>query len=151
MRNQIFDALFDLIATDEGGVSTTAWTGPSLLYTSRRIRMFNQLPAKPAMCQGEFTETYTQKVGLPYTRIFETEWWFFHEAGADSAAIPTKTNNDILDAVDAILAPPPYALDNKQTLGGLVFHCFVDGTIIKVAGDIEGQALIIVPIKILVP
>lgn len=150
-REQIFTALFGLVSLGEGLGSTPAWTGPALGFTSRRIREFDNLPVKPAMCQGEFMETYTQKVGLPYKRIYEAEWWFFHNDGVDLASVPTMTDNAIMEAVDAILAPPPYAQDNLQTLGGLVFHCFVDGTVVKVAGDVAGEGLLVVPIKLLVP
>ena len=38
-----------------------------------------------------------------------------------------------------------------MTLGGLVHHCFIDGKVFKDPGDLDGQALIIVPITVLAP
>ena len=55
----------------------------------------------------------------------------------------------ILDAVQALF--PADDPDRVQTLGGLVHHCFISGKLFKDPGDLDGQALIIVPIKILVP
>lgn len=154
-RNAIYDALFALASQGEGlpGLASINWPGGNgFQYTSRRVRMFDNLPAKPALCQVDFTET-VKKAGqnLPYTWVLGAEWWIFHEGGADADSVPSILSNDILDAVTAALAPPAYRLDNRQTLGDLVYNCYVDGTVTKVSGDIESQALLTVPIVLLVP
>jgi hypothetical protein len=37
----------------------------------------------------------------------------------------------------------------RQTLDGLVFHCFIDGKILKGPGDIDGDGIAVMPMKIL--
>lgn len=155
-RNQIYAALFSLISQGEGLPGVPGFIlpgGQSLLWTSRRVRMWDNLPAKPALCQAEFTENYApRRTNLPTKRFLGAEWWFFHAAGKDESAVPTILDNDIMDAVDAILAPPPSPDGiQRQTLGGLVFDCYIEGVVGKVAGDIEGDALISVPILIALP
>lgn len=155
-RNQIYAALFALASTGEGlpGVPALTWgSGQTILWTSRRVRMFDNLPSKPALCQLEPSETVTRAVrGDPYRFVLDAEWWVFHNDGASSDdAIPTIETNDIVDALQACLAPPAWANDERQTLGGLVHDCYIEGQIVKVAGDIVGEALICVPIKIMVP
>lgn len=156
-RNQIFEALFALVSTGEGapGSPALSW-GPDPdqrpLWTSRRVRMWDDLPAKPALCQLEPFESMKKTRGMPYRWTLDAEWWVFHEEGSKGdSVIPTIITNDIVDALEAALSPPAFEIDERQTLGGLVYDCYIEGQIVKVAGDIVGQALICVPIKILVP
>jgi hypothetical protein len=53
-----------------------------------------------------------------------------------------------MDALDAALMASPVA-NNRQTLGGLVSHCRVDGAVLKDPGDLDGDGLLWVPLKIL--
>jgi hypothetical protein len=39
----------------------------------------------------------------------------------------------------------------RQTLGGIAYRAFIDGTIHKDNGDLDGTALLIVPITIILP
>ena len=51
------------------------------------------------------------------------------------------------------MPPPsdPGFNDQRLTLGGLVHHCWISGKVFKEQGDLDGQALLVVPIAILVP
>lgn len=53
----------------------------------------------------------------------------------------------LLDAVDAALAPN--IVTRRQTLGGLVSHVWIDGKIMKDPGDIDGDGIAVIPVKIL--
>lgn len=156
-REDIYKALFALASQGEGLAGLPGFTfqaGRTLAWTSRRVRMWDDLPAKPALCQAEFDESYApRRTNLPYRRVLGAEWWFFHEDGLNNqTVIPTITDNEIMDAVDRALAIPPSPSSNqRQTLGGLVHDCYIEGIVQKVAGDIEGQALIVVPIRIEIP
>lgn len=140
-REQVYGALFAL-------AQTVNW-GSTFAYTSRRVRLWDDIPSVPALCQGEHAETVTQATRLPARRTLTAEWYIYHRAGKDPNAIPATLNNQILDAVEAALAPAPGF--ETQTLGGLVHHCWIDGNILKVPGDIDGDALMVVPIHILWP
>lgn len=155
-RNAIYNALFGLISLGEGLAGVPGFVMPDgrgLLWTSRRVRMWDNIPSKPALCQAEFDESYVRRTNIPTRRTLGAEWWFFHEEALNNdAAVPTNLNNDIMDAVDRVLAPPPSPNGiQRQTLGGLAFDCYIEGVVGKVAGDIEGQALISVPIRIVLP
>jgi hypothetical protein len=134
----IYQALFDLTAS------------LGLAFTARRVRTFDDLPAQPALCQAETEETVTQVTGRPSITTLGAHWLLFHQAGKDSDAIPAQTTNALLAAVRALFVDPDEP-DGAQTLGGLVHKCWIDGRIQKFQGDLDGQTLIVVPIKILVP
>jgi len=70
-------------------------------------------------------------------------------AGQDPQNIPARDLNLALDALVEALAPSPGS--ERQTLGGLVYHCRIEGRIVKDPGDLDGQGLAIVPLKILAP
>lgn len=147
-REQIFQALFAL-------ASTVTWgSAQSFAYTSRRVKLWDDLPAQPALCQAEHEESSTQATRLPYLRTFKAAWLIYHTTGKDKGSAPTIVNNQILDGIQAVLAPSPSDPgwpDERLTLGGLVHHCFIDGTIFKDPGDLDDQALMVVPITLLVP
>jgi hypothetical protein len=149
-REAIFSALFALVSTGEGLAGTLAWgDGQGLAYTSRRVRLWGDIPVQPALCQAEHDETVTEATGLPSKTTLSASWLIYHEAAKDPAAVPTTQTNQILDAVQALF--PAGDPDNVQTLGGLVHHAFINGKVFKDSGDLDGQALIIVPITLLIP
>lgn len=139
----IYAALFELAT----GLS---WSGGAVAFASRRVKTFDDLPLQPALCQAETDETMTQVTSQQATTTLGASWLICHQAGKDSSAIPAQTTNAILAAVRAVfvdLTDPSFA----QTLGGLVHKCWIEGRIQKFQGDLDGQTLIVVPIKILVP
>jgi hypothetical protein len=141
--DDVYQALFDL-------TSGLSWPTGSLAYTSRRVQTFEDLPAQPALCQAEPDETLADVTGMPSITTLGASWLICHQAGRDDSAIPAQTTNAILDAVKALFVDPTDP-DFAQTLGGLVHKCWIEGRIQKFQGDLDGQALIVVPIKILVP
>ena len=143
-REDIFSALFALTA----GLT---WGSPprTLAWSARRVKLWDDLPAQPALCQAEQDEDVAEVTGLPSKTTLSASWLIYHNLGKDPAATPAAETNLILDAVQALF--PSGDPDQVQTLGGLVHHCFISGKLFKDPGDLDGQALIIVPIKILVP
>jgi hypothetical protein len=150
-REQIFGALFNLASTGEGRPGRITWPGGGqLAYTSRKVKLWADLTAQPALCQAEPKEAISQVTGLPSKRLLKASWMLFHSTATGSLIPPTITNNNALDAIEALLAPPDDGT-GRQTLGGLVHHCWIEGDIFKDPGDLDDQALLIVPISILVP
>jgi hypothetical protein len=139
----VYQALFAL-------ADGLAWPGGALAYASRRVSTFEDLPAQPALCQAETEETVSQVTSLQSVTTLAASWLIYHQAGRDDDAVPAQTTNAILSAVKALFidpADPTFA----QTLGGAVHKCWIEGRIQKFQGDLDGQTLIVVPIKILVP
>jgi hypothetical protein len=124
---------------------------------SRKVRLFSDVTSseQPACFQGEHGEQAAQVSGLPYKNILMANWIVYHEFGKDDrTALGASENNLILGGIRKALEPrigDPGFYDHRNTLGGLVHHCHVSGTIFKDPGDIDGQAMLIVPIKLLVP
>jgi hypothetical protein len=139
----IYAALFALTA----GLS---WSGGALAFSSRRVKTFEDLPAQPALCQAETDETAAQITGRPAITTLSASWLIYHQAGKDDDAVPAQTTNAILAAVRALFVDPTDPA-GAQTLGGLVHKCWIEGRIQKFQGDLDGQTLIVVPIRLLVP
>ena len=118
---------------------------------SRRVKLFSDVDtgSQPACFQAEHTSTEGQVTNLPYKTTLEANWIIYHAVGKDKKAIPAIENNLIIKGVR--IANDPGFLDRRNTLGGLVHHCFISGRIFRDPGDIDDQAMIVVPIKLLVP
>jgi hypothetical protein len=75
--------------------------------------------------------------------------------GTNKAAsvTPITSLNNILDAIDPITGGvlKPQVINGRQTLGNLVYDCYIEGEIVKVPGDLNGQGVMIIPIKVILP
>jgi len=121
----------------------------SFVTASRRLQLWSSLsPAdKPAIFQYERDDTYTN--GKQYLPIVEmnVDLYIYTAPGMDSGITPISILNPLIDAVDAALAPS--IVTKRQTLGGLVSHVWIDGKIMKDPGDLDGDGIAVIPIKIL--
>lgn len=156
-REQVFQALFRLTNGVTFDVGTQSVPDvKSFVTRTRRIKLFSDVASseQPWIGQAEHDEQSAQRSGLPYKRVWNAQWMVYHQAGLEPGYEPTIWNNLIIDALELALAPKitdPGFLDGRNTLSGLVYHCFIDGRIFKDPGDIDNQALIIIPISILIP
>jgi hypothetical protein len=137
-REQIMQALFALVSGSA-----------SFVTASRRLKLWTDVSAseRPAIFQYERDDVYTS--GKNYLSIVEmnVDLYIYTAPGADSGVTPISLLNPLLDAVDAALAPSP--VTRRQTLGGLVSHCYIDGKVMKDPGDIDGDGIAVIPVKIL--
>jgi hypothetical protein len=133
------------------GLSSDMFTINLYNYASRRVQMFDQIPQdrRPALIQVEDGESYAQDfTGKPPRVTLRVKLIIY--TWAKGLQVPGITLlNPRIDAIERALAPPP--LTFKQTLGGLVDHAWIEGEIIKVSGDLDGDGVAVVPINILVP
>ena len=142
-REAIHQALFAC-------VSAASWGSPPVgfAYASRRVRLLDDLPSKPALCQGEHGEEVERIAGQPPRRFLLATLMIHHVTG-DPDLPGATVNNLILDALDWALRPD--CPDGCCTLGGLVAHAAIEGEVVKDPGDLDGKALLTVPVRILVP
>jgi hypothetical protein len=141
IRNEVFDALLALADVRWGN-------DEAFVERSRRLKMWDKAPV-PGLYQIEGTETVASLDGQLDKHSQRASWIIYHRGGKDQAATPAQTSNAILDAIEAAFRPAlPGA---RQTLGGLAYRAFIDGTIHKDNGDLDGQAMLIVPITIILP
>ena len=122
---------------------------------SRRVKLFVDVVAEqqPSCFQAEHAGQADQVTGMPYKWVLAADWIIFQNVSRDPNAVGATENNLILNGVRAALAPTPQdpGYPKRNTLNGLVHHCFIQGRIFKDPGDVDGQGMIVVPIKVLVP
>ena len=126
------------------------------LTLSRRVKLFNEVPSEmqPACFQAEHGTLEKQTTGMPYKTTLNATWIIYQAVSKSPEGIGAIENNIILKGVRTALAPKPNDpgfMDKRNTLNGLVYHCFIDGLLFKDPGDIDGQGMMTVPIKLLVP
>jgi hypothetical protein len=143
-REQISVAFFNLI---KGAANFTA--------TSRRFVHWDQvnetqMPFLTMVKTGE--QRARQAEGLPSLTI-NAHVFVYLSAGMDPEDVPDTAMNSVLDAIDAaVVSSGSDALNgNRQTLGGLVAHCYPFGPVFIDTGDVDGKAVAAIPFQILVP
>lgn len=149
-REEVYEALVALTRDVTWGSGNVFLNDVS---TRRRVRLFNEANEQPAVYQAEHDEEVAQVSKMPYKRAFKASWIVYQQTGKDKNAVPAIENNLILDAIELALKPRPQdpGYPQRNTLGGLVHHCFIDGEIFKDPGDIDDQGMMVIPFTILVP
>jgi hypothetical protein len=139
-REAIMQALFALVAGSA-----------SFVTASRRLKIWSDVPAseKPALFMYQKNDEYKgSERHLPPTVTMNVDLYIYTAPGLDSGIIPASLLNPLIDAAEAVLRPGPGA-GGRQTLGGLVSHCYIDGNILKEPGDLDGDGVAVIPVKIL--
>lgn len=118
---------------------------------SRRMRHFKDVGPDdmPALFQFQRAAFRTEGGvrGLP-KQMFKVSWMVYlpGSTGLDDAVSPTLNNyyDDLTSVLLRNLDP-----QNRNTLGGLVTNCYVDGDVFTDEGLLSTQSLIMIPITIL--
>ena len=143
-REQISAAFFNLLKSAAGFTAT-----------SRRFVHWDQvnetqMPFLTMLKTGEVRGR--QGEGLP-TLTINAHVFIYMSAGMDPEDVPDTAMNELLDSIDAAVAPSgaDALAGNRQTLGGLVSHCYPLGPVFVDTGDTDGKAVAAIPFQILVP
>lgn len=147
MRKEIAKALYDFLRTVTWGEESRGF-----LYTSERLQAPEQCAIQPAFFCTQGGERFHKANGamLPI-RDLEHAIYIYWNTGKDPAnPRPGDEGDMILDEIDARLSAFDHP-DQRQTLGGMVHNARIDGDIIKIPGDLDGQGMLIVPIWTMVP
>ena len=136
-REQIYSALFAKLQAVAGFVTV-----------SRRLRHWDDVPQaeQPALFQAQKRESVSTEPGLNPVWLLSLDLYIYARTGEDRDESPATVINPLVDAVLETLAPDP--ITNKQTLGGLVQHAWVEGTIETDEGVLGEQGVAIIPIII---
>lgn len=104
----------------------------------------------PALFLMKTKEIYErgQGIGAPAKTTLFCEA-LIYIADTEGQEVPSTQMNNVLDAIEATLAPDP--IQTRCTLGGVVYNAWIEGEVLSVPGDLEGIGIIVVPIKVLVP
>ena len=136
-REPIYQALF-----------TLASGSASFLTKSRRLRHWSEVsPSEmPALFMTQKTESAKTQTGLPTIWTLSVDLYLYVES-ADVNVAPATLLNPLLDAITNLFDPP--AQSGRQTLGGLVQYCRVNGNIETDEGILGNMAVAIIPIEVL--
>lgn len=126
---------------------------PGIVTAERRLRHWNDVTdiEQPYLCVAQGNQTATQgspAIGTPGKWQLEADIYVY--AQTTGGLVPGSVINPILDAIEQALAPEFPDVSKCQTLGGLVEHCWIEGTIETDEGTLGDQAVAIVPVRILV-
>jgi hypothetical protein len=142
-RETAFGALFSLAS------SAYAWG-----LASRRMRLWSETPInlRPALFQLESgPEVYQWSQLAAPRRTLEAKLFLYFDA-RDPTTPGSTGMNVALDALDAALAPSGLDIAaGRQTLGGVVYDCRVIGVPIRDVGDLDGDGLAVVAVRLVLP
>jgi hypothetical protein len=142
-REAAFSALFDTVS------NAYAWG-----VASRRLKLWSEIPAamRPALFQLEAgPETYQWTSLATPRRTIEAKLFLYFDS-RDPLTPGAIAINAALDAIDAALAPQGVDLAaGRQTLGGAVYDCKVAGVPVRDTGDMDGDGLAVVGVRLVLP
>ena len=145
-RESIAAALYSL-------VNAAASKVLSLKTSSRKIRSFDQVDGSqmPALFQTQLPETQERDtIGQPAKRTLHFEFWIYTSDAQADGVIPSQQLNNLVDAIEAALAPSP--LTGAQTLGGLVLSTRIEGGIEYYENATsDGKSIAAIPVAVLMP
>ena len=127
-----------------------AWAAPP----SRRLKLWSDVP--PAMRPACFlfeggAETYEHVANGAPKRSLDLRLFIYVDAH-DPSAIGALALNTIMDALDLALAPAGAdVVSGRTTLGGTAYRASIEGKPLKDPGDLDGDGLLVVPIRIVLP
>jgi hypothetical protein len=150
-RGTVIDSLSPLMlsqpaATNARAVALT--TG--FLTFSRRLKPWGEVSAQPALFLRDTDEDLEYPNTSLQIQTIKAEIWIYSQAGQNPDIAPITGLNNLLDAVQAALAPDN-RMTNQFTLGGLVSWCRMVGKVDKSPGDLDGQAIAVADVEITVP
>lgn len=157
-RESIFEALLTLLKGLTWTDALTNTAGATWLKASRRIIPSAQvdLSMMPALFLCQTKERHTATKGMGSTILLMGDIHVYVNApepvGTEDAIAPTTILNPILDAINAVI-PTTGTTDpmtGKQTLGGLVEHCVINGEIQTWEGTLGTVELALIPFELLV-
>ena len=139
-RDAAIGALVSLVA------SAYPWkSGPS-----RKLKLWSDVPpaARPACFVFEGgLESYTWSEGAVAKRVIEPKLFIYLSAMGDS--VGASLLDGVMDALDQAFALKGADLGlGRNTLAGTVYSGRIDGKVLKDPGDLDGDALLVVPVRL---
>lgn len=138
----IYQALFDRLKSIEG-----------ITTMSRRLRHFNSVSndQRPALFVTQGNQLENPAKGLNAKIELSIDLYLYVYEQNPNLAISTQINT-YMDLIRESIKPDFPEMCEYQTLGGLIEHCWIDGTIEiyeGVEGMLDGQGIVIIPVRVL--
>lgn len=148
---QVFQAVLTLVTNVTFTAPVKGWLGWNTPPSSR-LRMWTEVdsstqPTAFLVTHREVDEF--RNLNLLRRRL-ELGLWCLVDTGAEDAQGAFWLES-MLDGVrNAVNSPDDWG-SGANTLGGLVYWCRIEGRVLKDPGDIDSQALMIIPIMVEMP
>lgn len=154
-RDQIMQELENRIANGLLPIEVdSAQATKAFVTVSRKFRSWANVPAqeRPACFLSKPLESHERAVaGLPNKRTLDCFAYIYVSVDVnDGTAVPDETLNPQVSAVELAVAPDD-PIGNRCTLGGLVYDCRIETELKSDAGDLDGDGVSRVPIRIIIP
>ena len=122
---------------------------PGFNTSSRKLKHWSDVPQsdQPALFVVQKHETGKNTRGIP-TKWSLSATVYVYANSNNSDVAPSQISNPLVDAIEAALAPD---FTGFQTLGGLVSHAWIEGTIETSEGVLGDQEVVIIPVDMLAP
>jgi hypothetical protein len=141
-----------LTLTEEATANATAVQLYAGVRTvGRRFIFLNKVPEQPAMFLRKGNERLEYAETSLQMQTMRAEVWLASNFGKDPEFVPETPLNNLLDAMQYGVFAPDNPQTNTFTLGGLVYWCRISGEIEVIPGDLDGQAVAIADVEIIVP
>jgi hypothetical protein len=119
---------------------------------SRKLKLWGDVPVEeqPALFMTEHSEEYADTgINLPPKRGWGIMFWMYVPVPNDEQSPGSILLNNLMDSLEAVIVPKPGV--QPLTFGGQVYRAWPIGPVHKEAGDLDGQAIAIVPFRIRPP
>lgn len=134
-------------ATDD---STAADFATGFQKTGRRAQHWSQVSGQPAMFFRRIGTTDVLDGYFTVTTL-EGEVWIYSKAGEDPDAIPDVALSNLDRMIRSSFAPDAEYGDPRCTLGGMVHWARIEGRSDYSPGDLGGQGISRIPVRITLP
>jgi hypothetical protein len=135
-REAIYAALFALVSGSASFATAT-----------RRVREYADVDqaTQPAILLVELGEKWAEPGVPPQAVTLRAKFLIYCESNDPTSPVSTGINT-LMDAVVTALAPPD--IEDRQTLGGLVYNVAITGEV-TIAEGLSGQSEVSIPIEIM--
>ena len=145
-RSQVFTALFTYLQT------IPSPTGQSWGYVSQYPKIWDEVDAanQPALMLHRGPQIFESKHRFGVTKLqFRANIWIYFRTDnlKTKSTYPDQLTDQFLDNFEQYFQTD--AADGRFTLGGLVWHAWIDGSVIFDSGINDNQAIILIPLSIL--
>lgn len=148
IRENIYSAVFAYFS------NLTIGGSPAFKLATRKLDVWEgvEFEDQPALLMLQKSEFITKPKGLPAKWTLSIDLYVYVHTGAmnDNTIVPTQLINPLIDLVEASIALDD-VFNNACTLNRTVSHCYIDGSIEMFEGNLGDQAVVIIPIIVVVP
>lgn len=151
-REEVMTGIWALLTPMIVATDSAPTTDQPFAFGSRRFQLWSDVPAtnKPALFMTEPTEEADRAdLSEPTKQTLDAFLWIYTDVGKDQAIYPVTVLNNLLDAVQTALNPGWQT--GTQTLGGIITDVSIIGKILKDPGDLDGNGVAKIPLRIIVP